>query len=419
MVSVSSRDFSRVCGLSFLLILLPIVGSGCKDKQAQSAVDQSGNKSDGNTSTSAANGDSILIGEYGSLTGAQATFGKSSDDGVQLAAERVNSTGGINGKKVSIITEDDQSDASKAETAVKRLIDEKHVIAVLGEVASSNSKAGGKVCEERKIPMISPSSTNIAVTKIGDYIFRVCFIDPYQAAVMARFAHDALKCTRVAIYTNRDQSYSVGFHDDFKAAFTKMGGQIVSEQSYGKDDKDFRGALTAINQASPQAILVPGYYNDAGSIVKQARELGIKYPILGGDGWDSQALFETGGDAVNGCFFSDHMSVDDPSPKVQSFVQDFQKKYGHKPDALAALAFDAAALMFDAMKRGKSLASADIRNAIAVTKNFDGVTGNITINAERNVDKPAVIIAVKDGKFVYDMTINDPNVTLPASATKR
>jgi branched-chain amino acid transport system substrate-binding protein len=354
-------------------------------------------------------GDSIVVGEYGSFTGSEASFGHSSDDAIQLATEELNKAGGINGKQVKIETEDDASDSSKAQQAVERLIDEKKVIAVLGEVASSSSIAGGQVCQQKGIPMITPSSTNKKVTQIGNDIFRVCFIDPFQAAVVARFAHDVLKANNVAIYTNKAQTYSVGFSTDFKTAFEKMGGKIVKEQSYGKDDKDFRGALTAIKAANPQAILVPGYYSDAGSIAKQARELGITVPLLGGDGWDSQDLFNTGGDAVNGCYFSDHMSIDNPNPTVQKFVSAFQAKYGHKPDALAALAYDAANLMFDSMRRAKSLTSSDIRDAIAATKDYQGVTGSITMDADRNASKPAVIIKVENKQFKFAKEIKDPS----------
>ena len=228
---------------------------------------------------------------------------------------------------VKLETEDDASDATKADTAVKRLIDEKNVTAVLGEVASACSLSGGKVCQDKGVPMISPSSTNVAVTQGRDYVFRVCFLDSYQAAVVARFIHDGLKKTNVAVFTNKGQSYSVGFSDEFKKAFTKYGGKVVMEQSYGDKDQDYRGQLTAIKAANPDAILVPGYYSDAASIVKQARDMGITIPILGGDGWSSAQLLTIGGASVNGCYFSDHMSVKDPRPIVQNFVKGYQAAY--------------------------------------------------------------------------------------------
>jgi branched-chain amino acid transport system substrate-binding protein len=214
----------------------------------------------------------------------------------------------------------------------------------------------------------------------------------------------------VAIFTDKTAPYSVGYADNFKTAFTKMGGQVVMEQSYSGGDKDFRGALTAIKAANPQAILVPGYYADAGSIAKQARDLGITVPLLGGDGWDSPALFDTGGDAVNGCYFTDHMSVDDPKDAVQNFVKAYHAKYGadNKPDALTALAYDAASLLFDAMKRAPTLTGKEIRDAIAQTKDFPGVTGTITIDANRNASKPAVVLMIKDRKFTKVAEIANP-----------
>ena len=405
--------------LSTLLILsstlcLVFGMSGCKpsdEKKADSGT-ETPNKQPTDTATKPPAGDEIVIGEYGSLTGSEADFGIQTDEGIQLAVEETNAEGGIEvgGKKlkVRLEKEDDQSEAPKAETAVKRLIDEKNVIALLGEVASGNSLAGGKVAQEKGVPMISPSSTNEKVTKGRDYVFRVCFLDSYQAAVVARFARDGVKASTAAIFTNKAQPYSVGFSDEFKKAFTRYGGKIVAEKSYSPTDQDFTGALTAIKESKPDVILVPGYYSDAGSIAKQARSLGIKVPLLGGDGWDSQKLFEIGGDAVNGCYFSNHVSVKDPRPVVQNLVKKYKDKYHKEPGALAALGHDAAMLLFDSIKRANSLDKKAIRDAIAQAKDFDGVSGKITINSERNADKSAVIIAVKNKSFEYEATVPDP-----------
>ncbi|HLJ56521.1 MAG TPA: ABC transporter substrate-binding protein [Chthonomonadaceae bacterium] len=390
---------------------------GCKENQTTTTT-QGSSSPPAPGGGGAAGGPAIIIGEYGSLTGTQADFGVQTDQGIQLAASEINATGGIEreGKKmpVQIAVDDDKSLAQLAETSVKRLIDEKHVIAVLGEVASSASLAGGKVCQDKGIPMISPSSTNVDVTKGRDMVFRVCFLDSYQAAVVARFAIDGLKAKRVAVFTNKSQAYSTGFSSEFKKAFAKYGGQIVADQSYSQDDQDFRGALTAIKAANPDAILVPGYYNDAGSIVKQARDLGIKVPLLGGDGWSSSKLLTIAGPAANGCYFSDHMSIKDPKPLVQDFVANYKKKFNADPTSMSALGYDAARIMFDAIKRSKSLGGKDIRDAIAQTKDFSGVTGNITINANHDADKSAVIIAVKNGAFEYAATIPDPNKPMSA-----
>ena len=384
-----------------------VVGSaGCKDKSAAPGASAGGQDS------AAPSADAIVIGEYGSFTGSEADFGNQTDQGIKLAIQDRNAAGGVKGKQVRLETEDDQSDAPKAETAVKRVIDEKHAIAVLGEVASSASLAGGKVCQDKGVPMVSPSSTNPAVTEGRDFVFRVCFTDPYQAAVVARFAKDGLHAKRVALFTNKSQTYSVGFSNEFRKAFTRYGGQIAGEESYSPTDTDFRGQLTAIKQSKPDAILVPGYYSDAGSIAKQARDSGITVPLLGGDGWDSSQLITIGGDAVNGCFFSNHMSIEDQRPKVQNFVKRYRDTYHRDPGALAALGYDSANLLMDGMEHAKSLSGADIRDAVAATKNFDGVTGNITIDAHHDAKKSAVIIGIKGGKARYVTTIPDPDQPL-------
>lgn len=388
-------------------LLCAVLLTGC-DPNKQNGGNSTGTTGTGDGKTTGTTGNEIVIGEYGSFTGPEADFGIGTDEGIKLAIEERNKAGGVKGKQVKLETEDDASDATKAETAVKRLIDEKKVIAVLGEVASGSSLAGGRICQERSIPMVSPSSTKPSVTEGRDYVFRVCFIDPYQAAVVARFARDGIKAKQVAIFTNKSQPYSVGFSEEFKKAFSRYGGKVVAEQSYSPSDQDFRGQLTALKAANPEAILIPGYYSDAGSIAKQARDIGINVPLLGGDGWDSQELIKIGGDSVNNCYFSNHMSIKDTNPKVQNFVKAYRDKYGRDPGALAALGYDAALVLMDAMERAPSLSPKDIRDALAQTKDFDGVTGKITMDANRNAQKSAVIIAVKNKQFEYHATIPDP-----------
>lgn len=385
-----------------LLLTLSVTLLGCKGSETGTTATSS------TSSGSATSSDAIPIGEYGSMTGKQSTFGQSTHEGIQLAIDEINGAGGLNGKQLQIVgPEDTASQAPNAATAVKRLMGSK-VVAVLGEVASSGSMAAAPVCQENRVPMISPSSTNPKVTEIGDYIFRVCFIDPFQAAVVAKFAKDTLKANSAAVFYDAGQAYSVGFRDNFKSAFESKGGKIVVEASYSEDDKDYKAALTTIKAANPDVILVPGYYTQAGSIAKQARDMGITVPLLGGDGWDSAELFTYAGGSVGNCFFSDHMSADDPNPTVQNFVKAYQTKYSKVPDALAALGYDAAKLLYDAMKRAKSLDGPDLRDAIAQTKDFDGVTGKITINAQRNADKPAVMIEAASGKFKFKEKIANP-----------
>lgn len=409
----------RALAIGGIALLLCTGMTGCKDKSESSSAPTGNGSSDTTTksaTTASPAGDEVVIGEYGSFTGPQADFGTQTDQGIQIAIDEVNAQGGIDigGKKVKVRLEkeDDQSEAPKADTAVKRLIDEKNVTAVLGEVASSNSIAGGKVCQAKGVPMISPSSTNEAVTQIGDYIFRICFLDSYQAAVDARYALDGLKAKRAAVFTNKSQTYSVGFSNEFEKAFKKYGGQIVAELSYSEKDQDFSGPLNSIKAANPEVILIPGYYSDAGSIAKQARNLGITCPLLGGDGWDSEKLIEIGGDAMNNTFFSNHMSIKDPNPKVQELVKTYKAKYNRDPGALAALGYDDAKILFDAITRAGSTDKKAIRDAIANTRDFDGVTGKITIDPNRNAKKSAVIIAVKNKQFDYAATVPDPDQPL-------
>src|SRR5262244_2208225 len=349
--------------------------------------------------------DEIRVGEYSSLTGTTATFGQSTHNAVTMAYEEVNAAGGVLGRKIKVFVEDDQSKPEEAATAATKLINQNKVVALLGEVASSRSLAAAPICQANSIPMISPSSTNPRVTQTGDYIFRVCFIDPFQGGVMARFASETLKVKKVAILVDVRNDYSIGLQTFFRENFKRLGGTIVSEQSYSEGDSDFHAQLTQIKSANPEAIYVPGYYTEVGTIARQARELGITVPLLGGDGWDSPRLFEIGGEALNGCYLSNHYSVDDPSPAIQKFVKEYRDRYKQTPDALAALGYDAAKILADAMTRSGSTDAAKVRDALAQTKDFAGVTGQITIDKDRNAVKPAVVLKIQNGKFVYVETV--------------
>lgn len=359
----------------------------------------------------------ILIGYYGDLSGRTSSFGQSTKNGVEMAADEINKAGGINGQQVKIITEDDQGEPNKAATVVTKLINQDGVKALLGEVASSNSLAAAPKAQEAKVPMISPSSTNPAVTQVGDYIFRVCFIDPFQGEVMAKFSATNLKAKRAAILYDFNSDYSRGLFQFFKKSFTGLGGQIVSEQSYTQGDRDFSGQLTAIRSANPDVIYVPGYYGEVGVIANQTKQLGIKAPLLGGDGWDAPQLWQLGGAALNGNYISNHYSVDDPSPSIQKFVKDYQSRYNVLPDALAALGYDSMKVLADAIKRAGGTENVKLRDAIAQTQNFPGVTGAISINQERNAVKPAVVLKLQDSKFVYETTIYPEGVTPPTATS--
>lgn len=352
--------------------------------------------------------DSVLIGEYGSLTGPEATFGQSTHNGVMLAVEEMNAAGGIKGKKILVKTYDDQGKTQEAGTAVTRLITDDKVIALIGEVASSLSIAGGRVAQQYSVPMISPSSTNAQVTTIGDMVSRVCFVDSFQGFAAAKFAKENLKITKVAALYDQGQAYSKGLKDDFKKAFTAMGGVVPTEQAYTGGDQDFSAQLTSIRETKPDAIYVPGYYTDVGNIALQARKLGIKVPLLGGDGWDSSKLAEIGGQAIEGSYYTNHYSHEQNRPEVQTFVATYKTKYGQVPDGLAALGYDAAKLLFNAMGRAASWDGKTLAAAIADTKDFPGVTGVITIDSQRNAQKPAVVVQMKNGNPTYVATIEPP-----------
>jgi branched-chain amino acid transport system substrate-binding protein len=363
------------------------------------------------TSGSATSTGDILVGMYGSLTGDGASFGQSSVEGAQLAVEEVNKAGGLlGGRKIKLLVEDDQSKPDEASNAVQKLITQNKVVAVLGEVASRRSLAAGPVCQKYQTPMISPASTNERVTAIGDYIFRVCFIDPFQGEVLAKFAYNDLKARKVAVLKDVQQDYSVGLTDAIQKTFTSLGGQVLDPVSYSSGDADFKAILTQVRAQKPDAMFVTGYYPEAAIIVRQARELGMKMPILGGDGWVGDAL-KNGREALANCFISNHYSGDNPDPVVQNFVKTYRAKFNREPDSIAALGYDAAKILAAAITSSNSTEGPKVRDALAKA-DVPGVTGRLKMNAQRNVDKPAVIQELKfadgDVKYVYRTTIS-PN----------
>jgi branched-chain amino acid transport system substrate-binding protein len=354
---------------------------------------------------SAPESDVIKVGQFASLTGNIASFGQSSNNGTVLAVEEINAAGGVLGKPIELITEDDRSTAGEPANVVRKLIHRENVVAVLGQVASSMSLEAAPVCQTAGIPMITPASTNPEVTEKGDFIFRICFIDPFQGKVMAKFATENLQATRAAILTDVRQDYSVGLTKFFKETFQELGGEIVAEQSFSSGDTDFKAQLTTIKAANPDMIFVPAYYTEAALIALQARELGIEQPLAGGDGWDSPKLFEIAGDAVDGCYFSNHYTQEDPSEEVQEFIRKYQEKYGAVPDAMAALGYDSVYVLKDALERAGSTDPEALRDAIAATGNFPGVTGTITLDENRNASKPAVVLKIEGGKAGYVATV--------------
>jgi branched-chain amino acid transport system substrate-binding protein len=343
-------------------------------------------------------------------TGNIATFGQSTTRAMGLAVEEINAKGGVLGKQLQLIVEDDASDQQQVPNAVNKLITKDNVVVVIGEVASSNSMAGASVCQPAGVPMITPSSTNVRVTQEGDYIFRSCFTDDFQAAVMALFARRDLKAQTAVILKDIKSDYSKGLTEFFQKSFTALGGKVLGVEAYAQKDKDFRAQLTKINTLKPDVIYLPGYYEDIGNICRQARELGIKSTFIGGDGWDSPKLVELGEEAVEGCYFSNHYSKEEERPEVQTFVKAFQKKYGEAPDALAACGYDAVRIVADALQRAKSADRKALRDALAQTKDFPGVTGVITINTQRNAEKKAVVLTIKQGRQEYETTLSPEEV---------
>jgi len=378
-------------------VLTLAVASGCTKKSDQAAAGSANEKASGNE---------ILVGEYGSFTGSEATFGISTSNGIKMALDEVNKAGGVHGKQVKLISLDNQGKSEEAASAVTRLITQNGVVAVLGEVASSRSLAAAPIAQQNHIPMISPSSTNPKVTEVGDYIFRVCFIDPFQGTVMAKFANENLKAKKVAILRDVKSDYSVGLADYFIKKFKELGGEIVSDQSYQSGEMDFKAQLTQIKAAKPDAVFVPGYYTEVGLIARQARQLGLTVPLMGGDGWDSSKLFEIGGTAINGNYFSNHYTTESTEPVVVDFIKKYKERYGDTPDGLAALGYDSAKVLVEAMQRTKDVKPTEIRDEIAKTKDFNGVTGKITIDAQRNAVKPAVVVKVDGNVNRYVTTIS-------------
>ncbi len=392
-----------------LLAALSLFAAAC-EKKTQPAPSGEGAPSGQTTQPAAgatpAEANSLLLGVVTSLTGIQASFGNSTRNGIELALKEANAAGGVKGKKLEIRVYDNQGKPEEAAQATTRLIAQDKALLILGDVASSNSLAMAEKAQAAGVPMITNAATNPAVTEKGDYIFRVCFIDPFQGAVLAKFARENLKTEQVAILQDNKSAYSIGLTEVFSQKFTELGGKITVTESYSQGDTDFRAQLTAIKKTKPKAIYVPGYYSDVGIIARQARELGLSVPLIGGDGWDSDKLFELAGGALDGSYYSNHYSPDNPDPRVQKFIADYKAAYGSVPDAMAALGYDAARVAIAALEKAKDLSGPSIRDAIAQTKDFPGVAGTITLDEKRNAVKPAVILKVANNKAEFVTSIN-------------
>ena len=356
--------------------------------------------------TKKTNENEILIGSYSSNTGATATFGVFQLNGTEMAIEEINAAGGVNGKKLKHINYDNKSDGDETLAVVNRLISQDKVVAILGEATSGRSKIGAQVAQQNQIPMLTSSATNPDVTKVGNYIFRACFIDPFQGMVMAKFMTENLKLKKAAVLRDIKNDYSVGLSDIFTEKLKAAGGEIVTDISYQEGDIDFKSQLTAIKAKNPEAIFVPGYYNEVALIAKQAKELGMNQPLLGGDGWSSPKLYEIAKDAINGNYFSNHYTTESTDPKTQNFVKAFKAKYNKDADVMAALAYDAVYLLAEAIKNTKEVTPANIRDELAKIKDFHGVTGKMSMNENRDAVKSAVVVQVQGNDYKYITSVN-------------
>ncbi len=347
----------------------------------------------------------IKIGIVAPITGEAATFGSSTVNGATLYFDQVNAAGGINGVMIKYFIEDDKGDPTEGANAYSKLIDQNGVCAIVGTVMSKVSLAGAPIAQGKGIPMISPTSTNPAVTLVGDYIFRACFIDPFQGFVAAKYAIDSVKAKTAAVLYDAGNDYTKGLAEVFRDEFTKMGGKIVAFESYASGTSDFNAQLVKIRAANPAVLFIPNYYNDAGLIAKQARAMGINAQFIGGDGWDSPELFNIAGAAIEGGVFANHFSHESTVPAAVAFVKAYEAKFGQKPDALAALAYEAAMIMVDAIKRAGSANPTAIRDALKAT-NLETITGVVKFDANRNPVKGAVILECRNGAAVYKASVN-------------
>jgi branched-chain amino acid transport system substrate-binding protein len=394
----------RVVLLLFFMVILAVVAGCSKPSTVTSTAP---------TTPVAPAKEGYSIGVCLPLTGDTAIFGESSRNGAELAFKEINAAGGIDGRRIKVSIADTTSKANTVPGLVQKLINVDNAQVIIGESTSSATLQGAPLCQKAQVPMVTPSATNPEITQKGDYIFRICYTDDFQGRVCAQFASQNLKLTRAAILKDVRSAYSIGLANVFKTDFEKAGGKIVAEESYSANDLDFGAQLIKIEAANPQVLFIPGYYNDVGSIARAVRlnHKLAKCILLGGDGWDSPKLVENAGAAIEGSYFCNHYSVEENRPVVQKFVADYKTQYGATPDAFAALGYDTAAVILDAIKRaqqqtgGKEPTRQAIRDALAATKDFPGVTGKITIDKNRNCVKPAVILQVKDGKWQYVTSI--------------
>lgn len=384
------KRFNRIASFAIILVCIAGLLAGCGSSASKD----------------------IKIGMVYELTGNTASYGTSAANGAKLAFKEINAAGGVLGKQIQIVTADNKGEPSESANAMTKVITQDKVVAVTGFTVSSCGIAASAVAEDNKIPFVAAATVNPGVTvdqrtgKVKEYTFRACFIDSFQGVVGANFALNGLKVKKAAIMTDSASDYSKGLTKIFKDAFIAGGGQIAIEEAYLQKDQDYKSILTKIKAQNPDLLYIPGYYEDVGKIIKQARELGIMTPILGADAWDSPTLAELGGpQALNNAYFTNFYSVEDKNPASNAFVEAYKKEYGQIPDSMAAMGYDAAKLLVDAIKRANSTEANKIREALAATQNFSSVSGEMKLNATHDAVRGAVIIELKDGKQVYKQTV--------------
>lgn len=367
----------------------------------------------GGSETAGGDAETILIGANLELSGAVASYGSSIAQGLELAVEEINAGGGIDGKQLEVVKVDNKSDAAEATNAAIKLTSQDKVTAIIGAATSGNTVAQAQIANDTNTILLTPSGTSPNVTvnedgSVNDYVYRICFIDPFQGTVAANFAANELKVKNAAIFADSASDYAKGLAASFKETFEAAGGTIVSEEAYVAKDTDFRSTLTRIKSKNPEFVFIPGYYEEVGLIIKQAREMGITVPFMGADGWDSPKLVElAGAEALNNSFITNHYSSEDPDETIQNFVTKFQEKYeGKSPDAFNALGYDSAYLLADAIKRAGSTEPAAIKDALAATTDLSLVTGIVTIDENHNPVKSATVLEYVDGKQVFKTKVN-------------
>ena len=359
----------------------------------------------------AAQTNEIKIGGNVEMTGGVANYGNQALSGMKLAFKQVNASGGVLGKKINLILADNKSEPAEAANATTKLITQDKVSIVMGPIVSSNVLATVKIAEDNKVVVMTPTGTNEKITvdngKVHPFAFRACFIDPFQGRVMANYATKSLKVKTAVIYIDSSSDYSKGVAAAFEETFVKNGGKIVGKEAFLQKDQDFKATLTKIKAMNADIVFIPAYYEEVGKIVKQARELGINQPLLGTDGWDNPKVVEiAGAAALNNTFFSNHYSSQDSDPNVRKFIEAYKAEYKEEPSSMAALGYDAAMIVVDAIKRANTTDAAKLKEALEQTKNLQVSTGIVTMDSNHNPIKSAVVIEMKDGKQTFKEKIN-------------